>query len=93
MSVDEDKKINDRLNRLNKSIIRCIEKALKQVSTDVNKNNEITNNGIVDTGKLRHIIQSVKDLKTITAQNSVDDEQLSKIYEALEKEDDVRETE
>lgn len=91
--MDEDKKINDRLNRLNKSIIRCIEKALKQVSTDVNKNNEITNNGIVDTGKLRHIIQSVKDLKTITAQNSVDDEQLSKIYEALEKEDDVRETE
>lgn len=91
--MDEDKRMNDRLNRLNKSIIRCIEKAIKQISIDVDKNNEITNNGIVDTGKLRHIIQSVKDLKTITAQNNVNDEQLSKIYEALEKEDDVRETE
>ncbi|MFI3206790.1 MAG: hypothetical protein R3Y33_06045 [Clostridia bacterium] len=73
-----------KLNKLCDNAVKFTQRAVGELTFP--KDQE----GLVDTGKLRHVIQSIKDLKDIAnkdkAMNNISD--VSKIYSALEKDND-----
>ncbi len=79
-----------KLKRLSDSAMKNTERAVKELSKEWEKG-ELVETGIVNTGRLRHIIQSIKDLKDIAQKDKEnrDIDSPSKIYQALEKEDDT----
>ncbi len=86
--MSENKNAKEKLSEINESILDCVARAIDEISLDYQKQ-ELIDTGIVDTGKLRHIIQSVKDLKDFSKlEENLKEEELSKLYEALESEDE-----
>ncbi len=73
------KSMADRLKRLRDGAVSCVERAMREVKSA----------GEVDTGKLRHLIQSIKDLKDIAIKDDNEPKVTSKLFEALEREDDT----
>lgn len=90
MARRKKKVMEQRLKSLGDDAVDCVERAMGEISLDWQKD-QLVDTGIVNTGKLRHIIQSIKELKDIEAKDLEKENkaEASQLLKALEMEDDA----
>ena len=75
---------------MDKKLSKLCDNAVKYTQRAVDELTSNDKESCVDTGRLRHVIQSIKDLKDIANKDRAyeDIADATKLYQALEKEDD-----
>lgn len=83
--MEEENGCSLRLKDLSRRAVDQVERAMKELDMDFQKG-ELLHTGLVDTGRLRQVIQSIKDLKDIWDEGE-EKKDASSLYLALKQEE------